>query len=286
MRMKKSLIDNKTTLNLWPNRYIIKIIESGKYKMIKKKKYDIVYSLGSNCACALYLNKHNLRTTSGPFDWVAQMSFENRIHLILNNFTGYLDMSDLKKVTPDNPKEVLKHEIYKHETLGCVFPHDFALNVPLKQSHREVLKKYRRRIDRFYDNIHRNQKILFVWFSLDGCVTDEEILWASNTLRKKFNKDIDIVVIEHDEELFNKKMCEKQPNSHSTKITLFARKLNDTADFTKGNTKLCGSIFKRYALNKALIENIKVIVVKTICKLIPIKRYRKQIRSVLLYGKI
>ena len=33
MWMKKSLIDNKTILNLWPNRYIIKIIESGKYKL-------------------------------------------------------------------------------------------------------------------------------------------------------------------------------------------------------------------------------------------------------------
>ncbi len=51
--------------------------------MINKHKYDIIYSLGSNCACALYLNKYALRTTSGPFDWVSEMSFENRIDLIL-----------------------------------------------------------------------------------------------------------------------------------------------------------------------------------------------------------
>ena len=60
------------------------------------KKYDIIYSIGRDCACAMYMRKTNLRICSGPFDWLTNASFEKRFEMMLNNFTGFLDKDKLK----------------------------------------------------------------------------------------------------------------------------------------------------------------------------------------------
>ena len=51
-----------------------------------KKKYNIIYSIGQDCACGLYMKKARIRCCSGPFDWLTNTSFENRINIILNDF--------------------------------------------------------------------------------------------------------------------------------------------------------------------------------------------------------
>lgn len=251
--------------------------------MIRKKKYDIIYSLGSNCACALYLNKYHLRLTSGPFDWVSEICFENRISLILNDFKDYLKISNLVKITPDN-KDV-KHEIYKNKKTGCVFPHDFTLNLPLQASYDEVYNKYKRRIERFYNNIQQKEKVLLIWFSLDMKISDKEILKASKTLNKKFNKEIDLLIIEHNDDLFNQTIQTKYLNQCCIKISLFAKNKGEIADFTKGNKKVCGKIFKNYSVNRPWFDYLKIFLIKRLCSLIPIKQIRKNIRNRLLYGK-
>ena len=50
------------------------------------KKYDIIYSIGRDCACASYLQQNGLRLTSGPFDWLTNAGFEDRFELMLNDF--------------------------------------------------------------------------------------------------------------------------------------------------------------------------------------------------------
>lgn len=244
--------------------------------MCKKQKYDIIYSLGHNCACALYLNQNKLRSTSGPLDWISNMSFNDRIDLILNDFTDYLKISDLKKITPDNRTKNLQYDVYKNEKTDCVFPHDFLCDVPFEKSYNEVFKKYQRRIDRFYNNITKKQKVLFIWFSLDSKIADKDLLTAGNKLYDKFNKVIDILIIENDDNLIGKDMQINTLTENITKISLFAKDINHKEGFSKGNIKLCNKIFKRYSLNKSWTSTIKFVLLKIICNLIPIKKLRKK----------
>ena len=61
-------------------------------------KYDIIYSIGSNCACALYLNQNDLRLTSGPFDWITGVDFNTKINFILEEFKGFCDKNNLEYI--------------------------------------------------------------------------------------------------------------------------------------------------------------------------------------------
>lgn len=36
-------------------------------------KFDMIYSIGEDCACSLYMNKLKLRKVSGPFDWLTAL---------------------------------------------------------------------------------------------------------------------------------------------------------------------------------------------------------------------
>ena len=65
------------------------------------KKYDIIYSIGRDCACAMYMNNCKIRATSGPFDWLTNASFETRMNLILNDFADFLNPNDIKFLPKD-----------------------------------------------------------------------------------------------------------------------------------------------------------------------------------------
>ena len=70
---------------------------------MKKQKYDIVYSLGYDCACAQYMQSAQIRICSGPFDWLTNADFQTRLNLILNDFENFLEFDDLKFL-PKNQK--------------------------------------------------------------------------------------------------------------------------------------------------------------------------------------
>lgn len=248
-----------------------------------KIKYDIIYSIGSNCACALYLNKNGLRITSGPFDWLTNMSFNSKIKLIINDFEGFLESSDLEIITNVEPNN--QYIPYKNTRTGCLFLHDFPKDSSFELSYPQVKDKYNRRIKRFYDNLSLKNKVLLVWFSLDRKVTDDDIIKASAALNKKFNKEIDLLIIEHNDSMINQKPLKRQINNNITKYELFAKKEENVSGFTRGNTKLCNQIFKKYAINRPLGEIYKRFCYKLICNLIPLKKARKRLRNYLLYEK-
>ena len=54
------------------------------------KKFDIIMSIGADCACAMYMKKHVMRTFSSPFDWLTHADFETRMDLIFNDFEKFL----------------------------------------------------------------------------------------------------------------------------------------------------------------------------------------------------
>lgn len=247
------------------------------------KKYDIIYSLGSNCACALYLNKNNLRNTSGPLDWVVGMNFNQKIELILNDFKEYCDLEDLEIISTENENN--KHISCKNKKNGCLFLHDFPINIPIEVSYSEVAEKYNRRIKRFYNNIFTKEKVLLVWFSLDQKTQEEDIKQASNKINQKFGKEIDILCIEHNENLKEEEIKVQKISKNAIKVELYAKNHENIDGFSKGNVRKCNKIFKQYALKQPFAKVIKRLVIKILCNLIPIKKLRKKCRHQWLYEK-
>lgn len=86
--------------------------------------YRHIISLGFFCSPALELNRHKLRDTASPFDWVIS-EWKGVEHCIKTHFEGFLEYEDLKQWTRNRA-------VYKN-SLGIEFWHDFHKNIPLKK---------------------------------------------------------------------------------------------------------------------------------------------------------
>lgn len=51
-------------------------------------RYDVIYSLGRDCSCAMYMRQTNLRSCSGPFDWLTHAGFEKRFEFWQKTLLG------------------------------------------------------------------------------------------------------------------------------------------------------------------------------------------------------
>lgn len=165
------------------------------------KKYDIIISLGEDCACSTYMKMHKLRFLSLPFDWLTNASLETRFDLVLNNFKDFLNLEDLKiidKKTLNHPILDTKFDYYENVKNGFHFYYDFPYLVPAKDSMPEVSDKYNRRIARLYNLIKSKKKVLFIWLSHTKHNDDVMILQKCNQICEKFNKNIDFLIIEND----------------------------------------------------------------------------------------
>lgn len=135
----------------------------------EQKKYDEIISLGANCVTAMTLRYCGIRYHSYPFDWIAKYEFFDRFKLIKNRFKDFFNFNDLKFE--------IRHGKY-YATNGrtnYVMPHDFGKcseGSPFDK-YPEANLKYRRRVDRLYENT-RNKKILLVYFEVD----DERLVSA------------------------------------------------------------------------------------------------------------
>lgn len=243
-----------------------------------KNKYDIVYSIGHDCACSMYLRKHNLRVVSGPLDWLTSVPAHNRFDLLLNDFEGFMNQDDFQFVEK-NPNIVNddKCDYYKNTRTGLYFYHDFPVNVPLDQSFPDVKKKYKRRIDRFYQNIKKHKRVLLVWFSHYHRTSDEQWIWFLEKFCQKMGKNIDLLVVQHTENQY-------QPIRRQIADNIVVWELHTVEKDTQGNNttigneKLCSTIFSQYRLNvprdKRLKYIWKICVLNTFCKFMPHRNFR------------
>ncbi|MEQ9901004.1 DUF1796 family putative cysteine peptidase [Pectobacterium punjabense] len=250
------------------------------------KKYDIIYSIGRDCACSEYLNKNGLRISSGPFDWLTNANFEERFKLLLNDFKDFLNPEDfiiLKKdplVLNDN-----NCDYYENKNTNFYFYHDFPINIDFSDSFNDVKEKYLRRIDRFYLNVKNKDRVLLVWFSHYHSTDDKIVIDNCNEFCKKLDKNIDFLIIEHDEKLFEHQIENKKIAKNITRINLRTIKLDLSGNITTmGNEECCNKIFSEYKLITPLSfrvkRGLKKTGIKLICLFIPIKKWRKKLRSV------
>ena len=247
------------------------------------KKYNIIYSLGRDCACSSYLKKNGLRLTSGPFDWLTNAGFEQRFDLILNDFENFLNKEDLIPMPkPTQFPADKNNDYYENKRTGLYFWHDFPADKSFDQSYPLIKQKYNRRIDRFYKNIKKHKRVLLVWFSQLHNTDKDLIVELCNKFCKKVGKRVDFLIIEHIEGLQEVKTVQLQENiikhcCHTTRVD------EKGVPQTFGNETLINPIFQQYKIMipfyTKIIKAITKILIKILCLFVPVKKWRKKLRS-------
>jgi hypothetical protein len=166
--------------------------------MLFGKKFDFVFSLGENCAAAMYLRKFKLRDMSSPFDWVCNVPLIDRVDLLLNNFSGFLERENLVKISKMEGGDP-KHDYYHDKKSGFKFYHDFPAMIPLEQSFPEVKSKYDRRIARLIARLQHAHRVLCIWSGYEIETSDEDLVLAVKKMGEKFpNADFCLLATESD----------------------------------------------------------------------------------------
>lgn len=244
-----------------------------------KKNYDFIVSLGRDCACSMYLRKNNLQIFSYPFDWLTNVGLDVRFELILNNFKDFLNLEDIKplakftEIPNDN-----NHDYYQNIRNGFYYFHDFKIDLDINKTFPEVKKKYDRRIKRFYEKIKSSKRILLVWFSHQPNISDSEIINYSGKINRKFDKKIDILIFENNQEIDVNEFKEIQINDSITKIIINTSYRICKKDMTVGNRKTCNKVFKRFTLSEGMFYFKKKRLKKMLISFIPNKNLRKKLR--------
>lgn len=248
-----------------------------------QKKYDIVYSIGHDCACSMYLKKHRLRVVSGPLDWLTSVPAHMRFDMILNGFANFMNQDDFVLIEKDpNIVNDDNCDYYKNNCTGLYFYHDFATGVPLEKSFGAVAEKYKRRIERFYDNIRDKDRVLMVWFSHYHNTTNEQWMDFAKKFCDKMHKNIDFLVIQHMENQYTPIKTVVTPNIVRYDLHTIEKDEHNN-NTTIGNEKLCDAIFSQYALRVPRERYTKYIwkqcMLNGVCKFIPIHKIRHEWRK-------
>lgn len=190
-----------------------------------KKKYDFVVSIGEACVCSESLRKSLLQIKSYPFDWLASNDILTNLDIVINDFKDFLNKDLLEQKNTNKTLDANQRnwrDTYRNTKYNFVFVHDFDYNVSFEESYPNVLKKYQRRIDRFYKSIEEANSVLFVY--IERPKTNEEqisdldlLVEYQKKLEEKFpNKNIDILYFRMDWERKYKDRIEKQLSEHVT----------------------------------------------------------------------
>ena len=124
-----------------------------------KRHYDLVCSLGGNCAAAFQLKYRDMRYFSLPFDWV-YIENEKPIAYLCEGFAdGFKNLAlkeNLKRIEKSKEHTVIYQDTYS----GYYFPNHFKENV--EKEYTDFSKKLRRRIDRLIGKIKSARNVLFI----------------------------------------------------------------------------------------------------------------------------
>jgi len=163
-------------------------------------KYNYIISLGRDCACASFMQRHNLRHASFPFDWLTAVELAPRLDLLLNEFEDFLNLQDLRYL--EKPTGIVgdaKCDNYQNVRNGFIHYHDFPAGIAVNQSYSGVKEKYDRRIERMLSILKSSKSVLLVWYAHEPLLSSaEEIVQYRRRIAKKYGKRIDLLIIEND----------------------------------------------------------------------------------------
>lgn len=249
-----------------------------------KKKYDFVCSIGEACSCAQSLISANLRTASGPFDWLWGSDFLGRIKILCSDFHRFIEKDDLISCDCNNGDTKNLCDIYKNKYTNLVLNHDFPAGVPLDDSYDTVAEKYERRINRLLSNINSSESVLLVYIETpitDKHTSNADIIEGSEQIKNRWsNKTIDILYFKNDLNLTPKQYELETLSNNIIKITANYKSQNPDAVSYAIDTHFVRDILRKYVkLNLPLSTVLGRYMLKFLIKFIPSHTTRVRLRK-------
>ncbi len=251
-----------------------------------EQPFDLIFSLGDDCACSYYLREFKLQNASYPLDWVGWAPIECAVSLIVSDFKDFLAIDSFEPASYPNPAAAdTTHGFYKNKKSGLYTAHDFPVGIPLDQALPEVEEKYNRRIKRFYTDIAKARKIMFVWLSKVSKISDKTLIEQYERLKNKFpNQEITCLILENDSSMKPLEFKETQITKNITKIVFDNVSYDVSNPFSewRGNRQNIEAVFSRFRLKTSkeiLLRRFLFGIVKAACLFIPLHSVRNKWRK-------
>lgn len=167
--------------------------------MDNNQNYDLVFSVGGNCAAAHNLQYKGLRKFSLPFDWtyiVNDSALYKLAEGFKNNFKTFLLKENLEELAPDKYSIDHKDKIqYKDLKTEYYFVNHFVKPINNINEYNRVKNKFDKRAKRLIEFINKSNKILLI-LSTNFYVNIEPCRYLINTLNEIFpNKTFHLRVL-------------------------------------------------------------------------------------------
>lgn len=250
---------------------------------MKKKKYDLIFSIGAACSCTRSLRFSHLQNYSYPFDWLFGSSFKGRVEILISDFKRYIEKSDLEDIHITNNDKSNLCEVYYNKYNDITFNHDFPANLPFEKAYEIVRNKYDRRISRLLSKINTSKSILIVYIETPDCTNkldDNNILFeALENLKNKYpDKTINILYFYQNSSMNHKEFIEEIKTNEITKVVGNYKGIWENAPSYEVDGDFFKNYLKQFRLNMPVSYKIKRTVTKILINLIPIKNIRKNLR--------
>lgn len=129
-------------------------------KTMKKRHYDLIFSLGVTCVCSQALRRAGLQLASFPWDWIARLTVLERLRIACDDFRDWPRLEDLEWMrSPDIAGN--KPHVECRRT-GLCFLHDFRQGESVESQYGQFIEKYRRRFRRFTSCMESSRRVLMV----------------------------------------------------------------------------------------------------------------------------
>ena len=201
-----------------------------------KRYYDGVVSLGINCASAMQMEVRELRTFSGPFDWITidatqvDVGWKTWLRMITTRFQVTVNPSNLtsRNLTTTSSVDYLGDILLQDGNQGLLFPHDFSIWPASFEFIQRVQNQYQRRAARLVERLTKGGHYLFVFNSGNYPCTTSELLQLTAELRQFFpSSQIDLFAV-----LFGQtEEVDGQEVAPGVFITKTCRSFRDSYDF-------------------------------------------------------
>lgn len=236
-----------------------------------KQSYDLICSLGGNCAAAHNLLYKGLRTVAFPFDWTYFNSDEAVYRLsegFKDDFKNYALKKNLKEL-PINPSH--SDKIQYEDCYGkIIWANHFLYDEDRDLGYQRVKEIIDKRFRRLVTSVKKSKKILFI-FSVSFCIKPDSFIYLASALNKIYpNKNISIRVLCFD--AINDSIYE----NNNIQICYYQRKINNQ-DFITTNEEW--DFLDNLKIKNVILYNIKSKVLRLLIKLIPYKPLRKKLRK-------
>lgn len=231
---------------------------------MKKKKYDLIFSLGEACSCTETLRAAKIQHYSYPLDWLYGSDFLGRVNILISEFQDFIKKEDLVYV--GNRIMPQPCDIYFNKKNGITFNHDFPLNVPLEEAYDNVKCKYDRRIKRLFQHISKSKKVLIVYIETPNCknmLDNSSLLDGSLRIKNYFkNCEIDILYLTNNLMIPFKQRKVEILDEYLTKISFNYKSHKQDSEEYVVNLSALKQLFNNYQIKYAFWRRIFVQVVK------------------------